>query len=386
MKINLRFPFLFLVAIFGISCLWDNDTIEMERQKFPEVYDLLTGNFLRHSEDYYKWRIQDRTEKLKSDPKNPHLYDDLAVAYSKLNQDKKAIEIMKEKEKITPGLYETYANMGTFYLHDGQLEKGIQYIEKAIEINPEAHFGREVYQKYLAEYLLEKGYKKGGQLPISSMMNVRKKEDDFYSFLQKKMKKNENEHLSLEQLNAAIKGVSGMMKFGNHNSPILFEALGDLFFFGGTNFRRTEAFRNLAIIAYTRAKSNVTSEEAKKKYQNIIHFVSELVSPGKVKKLMKQLENDVSRANSHFNDIQVNEILWIEKGLDLDEEFSIKYYGKQRNQIEKPKKEIPEEKLKEEDFEKTTSTGEIFINWFIGILLLGFLVVMTYIIWKNMNK
>lgn len=55
---------------------------------------------------------------------------------------------------MKPGRYETAANLGTFYLHAGIFKKVLAYIEKALKINPDAHFGREKYQKLLVEYII----------------------------------------------------------------------------------------------------------------------------------------------------------------------------------------------------------------------------------------
>ena len=141
-----------------LACLWDYDTLKMERSQFPSALELITGKFPRHSKDFYEWRIADRLAKLEVDDTNLSYYDDLAVAYDKTGQHAKAIEIILTKEKIKPGLYETYANLGTFYIHSGQLKEGVQYIEQAIALNADAHFGREIYQKYVVEYVLADSY------------------------------------------------------------------------------------------------------------------------------------------------------------------------------------------------------------------------------------
>ena len=49
-------------AVF--ACLWDYDTLKQERARFPETLELITGKFLRHSKEFYEWRIQDRLQKL----------------------------------------------------------------------------------------------------------------------------------------------------------------------------------------------------------------------------------------------------------------------------------------------------------------------------------
>ena len=50
------------------ACLWDVDTLQMERRRFPGVNELITGNFIRHSRDYYEWRLKDRARRLAITP------------------------------------------------------------------------------------------------------------------------------------------------------------------------------------------------------------------------------------------------------------------------------------------------------------------------------
>src|SRR5262245_28661274 len=110
-----------LVPSVAVACLWDYDTIQMERARFPSTLELITGKFLRPSPEFYEWRIRDRLKKLEADPKNAAYLDDLAVAYNKTGQHDKAIETMLKQEKLNPGRYETAANLGTFYFHSGKL-------------------------------------------------------------------------------------------------------------------------------------------------------------------------------------------------------------------------------------------------------------------------
>jgi hypothetical protein len=69
-----------LVPAMAPACTWDWDTLQMERQRFPNTLELITGRFPRHSRDFYYWRINDRTARLQREPDNLALYDDLAVA------------------------------------------------------------------------------------------------------------------------------------------------------------------------------------------------------------------------------------------------------------------------------------------------------------------
>ena len=89
-----KITFLFYLIIFGfigLSCIWDRDTIAMERQRFPSTMEIISGKFLRHSPEFYQWRIQDRAAKLNTNPNQWNYYDDLAVACDKTGNPTKAL-------------------------------------------------------------------------------------------------------------------------------------------------------------------------------------------------------------------------------------------------------------------------------------------------------
>src|SRR5690349_9469040 len=91
------------------ACLWDSDTVEAERARFPEMAEVITGNFARHSKEFHAWRAERARKRIEADPKAKDAYDDLAVSQHKLGDHKAAIETMLAKEKAVPGLYETYS-------------------------------------------------------------------------------------------------------------------------------------------------------------------------------------------------------------------------------------------------------------------------------------
>ncbi len=136
----------------ALACLWDRDTLAMETRRFPGAAKLIAGHFLQRSQAYFEWRLKDRRARIEKDPDDLAAYDDLAVALDKLGRPAEAIALMVEKETRKPGLYETAANRGTFHIHAGQFEEGLVHLRRALEINPDAHFGRERYQVWLVEY------------------------------------------------------------------------------------------------------------------------------------------------------------------------------------------------------------------------------------------
>ncbi|WP_299314272.1 hypothetical protein [uncultured Aquimarina sp.] len=335
---------LFLVCTFstcfsGFSCFWDYDTIEMERIQFPDVIELISGKFLRHSPEFYQWRIKDRILKLQKSPDSLELYDDLAVAYSKTSNDSKAIQIILKKDSIAPKNYKTYANLGTFYIHNNQFAKGIEYIDKAIAINPDAHFGREIYQRHLVEYVLSR--MKNGKivLPLSIDFSPsferfpRHKLNNFYTFLASKYSNKtgtplENNLLPKEELDKAIKGIIGMMKFGNYDSPVLLEALGDLLIANAWK----KGARQLAARAYFKASYHSKQPKTKSIYEQKVAFAlyHQYTKKGgdrfTARELEELLKQEIAEGNDFYQRIRKDEIEWIQLGQNPEEEFSKKYY------------------------------------------------------------
>ncbi|HZN33501.1 MAG TPA: tetratricopeptide repeat protein, partial [Pirellulaceae bacterium] len=149
-------------AVTALACLWDYDTLQMERLRFPGALEIITGKFVRHSKAYYEWRITDRKKKLESQPDDPALLDDLAVAYAKLGRPEEGIALLEPTLASQPDRYETLSNLGTLLFFAGRLEESKTHIRRALEINPDAHFGRERYQLLLTEYVQQSSLKDAG--------------------------------------------------------------------------------------------------------------------------------------------------------------------------------------------------------------------------------
>lgn len=147
--------------------------------RFAMVHDVLHERFFKHGPSWYAARNEDVKKQLQlladGDPNRWPLIDDLAVGLDRLNQPSDAIPLLRNKLKDQEArqlperdLYTTFANLGTVLIHDGlmqwkeedsagrtQLEEGIELIRKAVAANPDAHFGRERWQLFIAEFLLQ---------------------------------------------------------------------------------------------------------------------------------------------------------------------------------------------------------------------------------------
>ncbi len=315
-----------LVPTMMLACEWDYDTLQQERSRFPSTLELITGKFLRHSPEFYRWRINDRLERLKSDPQNLALHDDLAVAYRKVGEHARAIEVIQAKDKIKPGVYETYSNWGTFLILNGELEQGLPLIDKALAINSDAHFGREKYQKWLVEYALTRSKNGKITLPLRADSSPERRDVpiDFRDFLNKRSK----DRLKEQEERDAVKGILGMMRFANHDNPLLLEALGDLLLEQGDP---NGDAKQLAARSYLKASQVVKDEAAVKKYRQ---FADEalVLQTGKyslnrvpLKDIEVLFKRECADADAWYAKLREQELGWIQQGKNVDVEFDKLY-------------------------------------------------------------
>ncbi len=176
----LRIPLLFLLlAGHTFACLWDSDTLAEEAKGRPDVVRIIVGWFDRYPPEYYQMRLDRVTRDIRSNPNDLALYDDAAVACDRLGRPGESIAWMAKKKAILDTLpeveakthrYRYLANLGTFHVHrwvsqpqekrDGDLtdlREGEKLIAQAIKENPDAHFGREIYQLLAIRWLLWDG-------------------------------------------------------------------------------------------------------------------------------------------------------------------------------------------------------------------------------------
>ena len=337
-RLTLAIAAVVLIPTATVACLWDYDTIKMERTRFPTTLELITGKFLRHSTEFYEWRIRDRLKKLEADPKNAGYLDDLAVAYDKTGQHDKAIETMQKQEKVNPGRYETAANLGTFYFHSGKLEEGIPHIDRALAINPDAHFGREKYQKLLVQYVIERRAGGALKLPMTRLEFPTGKRledagrydftihDTFAQFL----RKGSTSALPREEREAAVKGVLGMMKFGKHDAPVLLEALGSVLVDEGYDVQHDAKL--LAARAYLKASYEVPDGPARKGYRLLADRALDMQTRARDSQEQIQLgqveaefQKELAEAREWYADLRERELSWIRDGKDPEAEFDKLY-------------------------------------------------------------
>lgn len=326
-----------LAAAPARACLWDYDTIAEEHDRAPTAMETISGTFNRHSPAFYEWRIGDRRKKLEKDPNNFALLDDLGVALCKTGHVKEAVEIGEREVALDLTRYESQSNLGTFYIFADDLEKSAEHIQLALKINPDAHFGREKYQLYLVEYLLEARKLKnppdwplqtnfGTDLPhYGWSRHASFSHFNFSDFLAGKLHPGSKETvLDDDEMKKAIIGVLGMMRFAHHDLPMLNEALGDLLM----ELRTEKVFghtQQIAVRAYLQSSYHAATPEAAAAYRTLAEKSLELQIGVSFEDLEKDFKDELAQGSLWMTQITDDEKQWIASSPDPDAAFNAKY-------------------------------------------------------------
>ena len=301
-----------------LGCLWDKDTLAAEQARFPEIVQLITGSFPRHSREFHEWRVKSCEQLIAAKKDVPITHDDLAVSQHKLGNHKAAIATMQRKEKLFPGEYETYSNLGTFFIYTGQLDEAARHIRKALAINENAHFGREKYQLWLVEWLQSRNTSKPENKSDRYLAPLGQPRG-FVKFLATKVTLNEKER------GKALRGVLGMMWFADYDNPLLLEALGDLLIFGS---QETNAAQ-LAAMSYLRAAQKTTDEAEKKRLSEHSSMAVKMTEGPyhEPSNLSKLLNHELAKGREYAESVRKDELAWIAEGANAGELFQKKYWA-----------------------------------------------------------
>ncbi len=264
-------------ASTALACIWDDDTLRMESEGLPGVMKVIAGSFERNPPLYYEMRLERAKKAIAENPADLAAYDNAGAACDRLGKGDEAIAWMERKrdqlDKLAAGAegpgapklkehrYRYLANVGTFWVHRWlkgggdrarieEVERAAEYIQAAIDLNPDAHFGREKYQLRAMKWLIAgepyvRGEKKkpaplGDFLGLTAASRFHSTDD-----------RGELKKLGYED---AVEGISGMIVLG-------------------AAWESVDMFHALALALQTEGRSSVAHLAAKR--------VSELIIAGK---------------------------------------------------------------------------------------------------------
>jgi hypothetical protein len=218
------------------ACIWDSDTLAAEAKGLPGVAYIITGRFERNPPYYYEIRLERATADVAKDPDNWGAYDDAGVACDRLGRGDEAIAWMERKRErldkadatnatIRDHRYLYLAYLGSFWAHRWfrqgadrnriqDMKKGRDFTNAAIDLNPDAHFGRERYQLMYMDWIIDPPDLTGEKVYILP------------SFLDQVFRQSRSERWSFRQAEDAVTGLCGLISLGEAwQSVDIFRAL-----------------------------------------------------------------------------------------------------------------------------------------------------------------
>jgi tetratricopeptide (TPR) repeat protein len=237
-------------AVPALACMWDHDTLAEESLGKKDVLEIVTGKLRHHATAWYEAKIA-YTQPMIDGGKAPRdRYDDLAVALAKTGKLDDALAVMADKEARFPGEYTTEANTGTFLAMKGDTAGAIDHLQKAIAINPDAHFGREKYQLALLAWmdkvaadpkLVESETFTGVPISEEMLMAIRPGDGGLNTPTKK-------------ELDAQIVAITGLIRFGGNDQNMhLWFTLGVALGWEGHKNLGIRALRRAELLGHPRA-------------------------------------------------------------------------------------------------------------------------------------
>ena len=135
------------------ACGWDYETYHAEAKSMPCVFDALLGYWPKHTDAYHEQRVQAFDHALAWMPHWTRGLDAKGISLLKLDRLSEAERVMKQRLSVAPDAYASHANLGTLYTFTGDFDAALVHIDRAMAIEPQAHFGREKYHRALVAYL-----------------------------------------------------------------------------------------------------------------------------------------------------------------------------------------------------------------------------------------
>jgi tetratricopeptide (TPR) repeat protein len=150
-------PALALATLFlaerAPACGWSWETYAAEAKSLPCVHDALVGYFPKHGEAYHRAVIDAVGFATSWAPAFTAGLDAKGLSLMHLGRLPEARVVMLARLAAAPSAYPSHANLGTLYTFTGEYDKALEHIDRAMAIEPKAHFGREKYHRKLVEYL-----------------------------------------------------------------------------------------------------------------------------------------------------------------------------------------------------------------------------------------
>jgi len=126
------------LCLIAFGCLWDSDTLRDEASLRPDAWEVITGQYPRHGEAYYRLRIAqlglvavpDRQQRI-----------DLAAAQIRLKDFAAAERVLASLIAEAPDVYEAITDLAVLRRNQGRPAEAVPLFERALALHPAGHLG-----------------------------------------------------------------------------------------------------------------------------------------------------------------------------------------------------------------------------------------------------
>lgn len=142
-------PFLITLFFTGISLLGNaclNYYFSLDSEGHLHPADELYANFKKFDKDFDVEKVEKQLLEIEEKIRAEGNYGDLsdyAVILMKLGKVEESVQILSQLQINYPDEYKIAANLGTAYELSGELDSAMKYINRGMELNPNAHGGSE---------------------------------------------------------------------------------------------------------------------------------------------------------------------------------------------------------------------------------------------------
>lgn len=198
------------------ACGWHYETIRAEAKSLPCTQNVSLNAYPRYTDNQLKQKRKVASLMSLLLPTSLLALDEITVTSILLKDLPQAQCALKQRQIYAPNAYETLANLGTYYTFSGELDLAQQSVQKIVDQNPKAHFGREQDHLLLIQYLKKNQEKKTFDLDLYGR--------SFKHHLRSLWPKQPKTKKELLHQEAAL--VSMISIYGAENNPYLYATLG----------------------------------------------------------------------------------------------------------------------------------------------------------------
>lgn len=148
--------FLLAVSLLGFACLNEHHVTKYGKESIDGFYMNKTAFYKQHNKTELEQYIKNlQSEQHKTETNILANKNSIAVSYIKLGRLDEAEKILNELLKKHPIDYSVVINLGTLYELQGKNQKALEYIKRAVTINPQSHGGSEWFHIRVLEFKLK---------------------------------------------------------------------------------------------------------------------------------------------------------------------------------------------------------------------------------------